>query len=149
MLESACRFYVVTCGLPAVVRPDLGRIVFRAGTVGAITMPAHIGARVRVCIEERPGWAWPIVSHPRSKRWTFLVGPNLPSDDVALFAEMFRHNVSIAPMGAEVALPSPLRSDELSCREWVCQPRDGFRPPGTAVVEAIRCCLSPHWPVAG
>lgn len=140
--ESLCRFYVVTCGLPAIVRPDLARIVLPAGSVGAVTMRAHIGAQVRVHMEARPnGRVGPIVSHPRSKRWTFLVCPDLPGD-IVLWAELLRHNVSIAPIGAEVALPSPFGS-VLGYREWVCEPRDGFRPPGTEIVDAVRCCVPP------
>uniref|UniRef100_UPI003F49ABD0 DNA-directed RNA polymerase subunit beta n=1 Tax=Nocardia suismassiliense TaxID=2077092 RepID=UPI003F49ABD0 len=141
-LESRRRFYVVTCGLPARVRPDLARIMFTVGSVGAVTMPAHLGTLVKAhMLEQAHGRVGPIVSHPRSKRWTFLVCPNLPGD-IALFAELHRHCVSVVPIGGEVALPSPLDS-LIGYREWVCEPRDGFRPAGTEVIDAVRCCVSP------
>lgn len=140
-LESQSRFYQVTCGLPARLRLDLARIVFTVGSVGAVTMPAHIGALVKVHMLAQPnGRVGPIISHPRSKRWTFLVCPDIPAD-TALFAELFRHNVSVVPVGGEVALPSPFDST-LGYREWVHNPTDGFRPPGTVVIAAIRSCVS-------
>lgn len=141
-LESQRKFYIVTCGLPARVRPEFGRIVFTVGSVGAVTMPARLGALVKAHMCALPqDRVEPIVSHPRSKRWTFLVGPDIPGD-IALFAELFRHNVSVVPIGGEVALPSPF-DVLLGYREWVHEPRDGYRPSGTEVVDAIRCCVSP------
>ncbi|WP_051165437.1 hypothetical protein [Nocardia testacea] len=50
--------------------------------------------------------AGPIISHIRSGRWSFLIRPDLP-DDTALFAEMFRLNISIVRTGATIALPPP------------------------------------------
>jgi hypothetical protein len=44
---SRCRFYRATCGLPAVVIPETGRIVVRANLVGAITLPAPLAAAVK------------------------------------------------------------------------------------------------------
>ncbi len=140
-LESQRSFYQVACGLPARVRLDLARTVFIVGSVGAVTMPAHIGALVKVhMLAQSNGRVGPIIWHPRSKRWTFLVCPDIPGE-TALFAELFRHNVSVVPVGGEVALPSPFDS-RLGYREWVHEPTDGFRPPGTVVVAAIRSCLS-------
>lgn len=140
-LAAQRRFYVITCGLPARIRLDLARIVFTVGSVGAVTMPARVGALVNAHMLAQPnGRIGPIVAHPRSKRWTFLVCPDIP-DDVALFAELFRHNVSVVPVGGEVALPTPF-DPILGYREWVCDPIDGFRPSGTAVVGAIRSCIS-------
>ncbi|WP_237748127.1 DNA-directed RNA polymerase subunit beta [Nocardia brasiliensis] len=146
MLELERRFYQVRCGLPAHIRPDWARIEFVVGSVGAVTMPAHIGAPVKVHLKERPhGRLGPIISHPRSKRWTFLVCPDLPGDQ-ALFAELFRHNVTVAPCGSEIALPSPGASP-VGYREWVYKPTDGFRPAGTEVIAAFRWCLSRQNPV--
>lgn len=143
VLELRCKFYIVTCGLPARVRPEFARIEFTVGSAGAITMPAQLGALVKAHIlTERNGHIGPIVSHPRSKRWTFLVCPDIPGD-IALFAELFRHNVSVVPIGGEVALPSPQFDSMLGYREWVHEPSDGHRPTGTDVVGAIRCCVSP------
>ncbi|CAM4435839.1 LysR substrate-binding domain-containing protein [Nocardia ninae] len=141
-LESQRRFYQVTCGLPARVRPDLARVVFTVGSVGAVMMPAHLGTRVRAgLLVPDKEQVVPIVSHPRSKRWWFLVHPDIPRA-AALLAELFRHHVSVVPVGYEVALPSPFGS-EIGRREWVREPSSGFRPSGVLVVEATRACLSP------
>jgi hypothetical protein len=134
---TRCRFYRQMCGLPARIQPELG-IVMPAGSVGAITMPHQLGGAVKSHLLTRRSQLGPIVSHPRSKRWTFLVVPDVP-DEVRLFAELFRLNVSVSPMGAQIALPSPTpRSNGF--RVWVKPPSDEFRPSGMAVVEAIREC---------
>ncbi|RBO92406.1 hypothetical protein DFR74_10349 [Nocardia puris] len=44
----------------------------------------------------------PILHHPRSDRWSFLVRPDIP-DDVGLFAELFRANVSVVREGPPTA----------------------------------------------
>ncbi|WP_433660814.1 DNA-directed RNA polymerase subunit beta [Nocardia sp. CA-128927] len=144
VLESQRRFYQVTCGLPARVRLEYSRIEFRVGSVGAVTMPALLGALVKAhMLAQRNGRVGPIVSHPRSKRWTFLVCPDIPGD-ASLSAKLFRYNVSVVPIGGEVALPSLFDTSDPSVgyREWVHKPSDGYRPPGTEIVEAIRCCVS-------
>ncbi|AXK84381.1 DNA-directed RNA polymerase subunit beta [Nocardia farcinica] len=138
---SRCQFYRRVCALPATVRPDTERIVFRAGPVGAVTMPAALGGQVRLHLRRRTLGGGPVISHPRSKRWTFLVQPDLP-DDVPLFCELFRLNVLVAAAGAEVALPSPtVRS--AGFRLWVDEPTHPFRPSGLAVVAAVRACVDP------
>ncbi|WP_330229862.1 DNA-directed RNA polymerase subunit beta [Nocardia sp. NBC_00508] len=134
---SRCRFYR-QCGLAAGVEPEHGRIVVRADRVGAITMPARLGQEVKALMQVRRSGLGPIISHPRSRRWTYLVRPDLP-DEVRLFAELFRLDVSIARGGAQIALPSP--ADRPPCfRVWVEPPRDTFRPSGAIVVAAIRVC---------
>ncbi|MEV6323033.1 DNA-directed RNA polymerase subunit beta [Nocardia sp. NPDC051787] len=135
---ARCAYYRHTCDLPAGVHPEIGRITVRAGFVGAITMPAMLGRRVRDDLTDRLIGLGPIICHERSKRWTFLTRPDL-SDDVRLFAELFRHNVSIVPCGGEIALPSP---DDANARyrHWIVAPRNGFRPSGSSIVEAIRSC---------
>ncbi|MBF6125519.1 DNA-directed RNA polymerase subunit beta [Nocardia brasiliensis] len=146
-LERQRRFYQTVCGLPARIRPEFARIEFTVGSVGAVTMPAHLGAPVKVhLLKQSYGRACPIISHVRAKRWTFLVCPNIPGDDKSLYAELFRRNVSIVPPGGAVALPSPGDS-LLGYREWVSEPTDGFRSAGTEVIDAIRCCLSQDRPV--
>ncbi|WP_245547871.1 DNA-directed RNA polymerase subunit beta [Nocardia pneumoniae] len=135
---ARCAYYRHTCDLPAGVHPEIGRITVRAGFVGAITMPATLGRRVRDDLADRRIALGPIICHERSERWTFLIRPDL-SDDVRLFAELFRHNVSIVPSGGEIALPSP---DDANARyrHWIVAPRNGFRPSGSSIVEAIRSC---------
>ncbi|MET8777411.1 hypothetical protein ABZV58_20605 [Nocardia sp. NPDC004654] len=106
------------------------------GAVGAISMPAQLGAQVRIALRGKGLPGVPIVSHPRSKRWTFLCEPNLP-DTSLYFTEMFRLNATIASLGAHVALPTPsVLSDAF--RTWVVQPTNALRPSGEELVESIR-----------
>lgn len=137
--ESRCRFYRQVCGLAAGIKPETGRISVQAGSVGAITMPARLGQSVKARMQTRKCVVGPIVSHPRSQRWTFLIRPDLP-DEVRLFSELFRLNVTVARLGAEIALPSPARIDA-AFRVWVEPPRDTVWPSGMVVVEAIRACV--------
>ncbi|WP_280244260.1 DNA-directed RNA polymerase subunit beta [Nocardia abscessus] len=131
---SRCAFYRRTCGLPAGIHPELGRIVVKAGVVGGITMPDRLGQLVREDMLFRGLPLGPIVAHVRSCRWTFLCRPDL-SDDVRLFAALFRIDVSIVPFGSEIALPSPADANGVF-RRWVVAPRDTFRPSGTVIVNS-------------
>ncbi|MEU2103424.1 MULTISPECIES: hypothetical protein [unclassified Nocardia] len=79
--------------------PELGRIVLRAGPVWAMTMPTRLGQAVKAHMQSRGVPPGPIVGHPRSGRWTFLIQPDLP-DDVRLVAELFRLDVAVARSGA-------------------------------------------------
>ncbi|WP_228815231.1 hypothetical protein [Nocardia puris] len=80
----------------------------------------------------------PILHHPRSDRWSFLVRPDIP-DDVGLFAELFRANVSVVREGGTIALPSPADPHE-NFRRWILPPRCALRPSGLVVVAAVRAC---------
>ncbi|MFI9410321.1 DNA-directed RNA polymerase subunit beta [Nocardia gamkensis] len=134
---SRCRYYRQVCGLPAIVDPpELGRIVIRAGIVWALMMPAHLGQLVKIDLQRRGHDIGPIMSHPRSQRWSYLVRPDLPNDD-SLFAEMFRLDVSIVRAGGEIALPSPTDRCALF-RHWIEPPRSAYRPSGQLVLAAIR-----------
>ncbi|MFI9506302.1 DNA-directed RNA polymerase subunit beta [Nocardia sp. NPDC052566] len=135
---SRCAFYRHTCGLPAGIHPEIGRIVVKAGAVGAITMPATLGQRVRDDLLHKRIALGPIISHARSGRWTFLVRPDV-RDDVQVFGELFRLNVSIVPIGGEIALPSP-DDARTGYRQWVVPPRDNARPSGLDIVAAVRSC---------
>lgn len=135
--RSRCLFYRRECGLPAAVDPpELGRIVLRAGSVGAMTMPTRLGQAVKAHMQSRGVPLGPIVGHPRSGRWTFLIQPDLP-DDVRLFAELFRLDVAVARSGATIALPSPT-AEVGAIRHWIVPPRNAFRPSGELVVEGVR-----------
>ncbi|WP_454197806.1 DNA-directed RNA polymerase subunit beta [Nocardia sp. Marseille-Q1738] len=137
---SVCHFYRTVCDLPAEVDPPhLGRITLRVGRVCGLMMPAFIGADVKAWMHRRGQQAGPVLTHPRSRHWTFLTGPDLP-DDIRLFAEMSRLNVSILRAG-DIALPGPGQRPGLF-RAWVQPPRDAYRPPGRVVVEAIRGCVA-------
>ncbi|BDU01730.1 DNA-directed RNA polymerase subunit beta [Nocardia sputorum] len=135
---TRCRFYREICGLPARVQPEIGSIIVPAGSVGAVTMPHQLGAAVEGRMQNLGMRLGPIVSHPRSKRWTFLIVPDVP-DENRLFAELFRLNVSVSRHGAQIALPSPA-ARQAGFRVWVTPPRDAFRPSGMAVIESIRAC---------
>ncbi|WP_378738815.1 DNA-directed RNA polymerase subunit beta [Nocardia brasiliensis] len=135
---SRCTYYRRTCGLPAGIHPEAGRIVVKAGVVGAITMPAGLGERVRDDMLFRGCPLGPVVAHIRSRRWTFLCRPDVP-DDLRLFAELFRLDVSIVPFGGEIALPSPADA-RAACRAWVVLPRDTFRPSGAVIIDYVRAC---------
>ncbi|MGK8509745.1 DNA-directed RNA polymerase subunit beta [Nocardia asiatica] len=137
---SACLFYRHVCDLPAEVQPPhLGRITLRAGRVCGVMMPAFIGSEVKARMHQHGQQVGPVLTHPRSQRWTFLTGPDLP-EDIRLFAEMSRFGVSILRAG-EIALPGPGQRPGLF-RAWVQPPRDPYRPPGRVVVEAIRGCVA-------
>ncbi|WP_228835166.1 hypothetical protein [Nocardia abscessus] len=98
---------------------------------------------MKIRMQKFGGPAGPIISHPRSKRWTFLVVPDIPHD-MSLFAELFRLNATLTPFGAQIALPSP--ADDVGggrFRVWAQAPRDSYRSSALAVVGAIRDCARP------
>ncbi|MGQ4600103.1 DNA-directed RNA polymerase subunit beta [Nocardia sp. R6R-6] len=98
--QSRCLYYRRICGLPAVIDPpELGRIILRTGSVWGVTMPIRLGQRVKAHIQSRGDALGPIVAHPRSGRWTFLTDPDIELADVAMFAELWRSNVTIAHTG--------------------------------------------------
>ncbi|WP_330229442.1 DNA-directed RNA polymerase subunit beta [Nocardia sp. NBC_00508] len=135
---SRCAFYRRTCGLPAGIHPEIGRIVVKAGVVGGITMPDRMGQWVRDDMLFRGHPLGPVVAHIRSRRWTFLCRPDLP-DDTRLFAALFRLDVSVVPFGGEIALPSPADANG-GFRRWVVAPRDTFRPSGAVIVDCVLTC---------
>ncbi|WP_405161842.1 DNA-directed RNA polymerase subunit beta [Nocardia sp. NBC_01499] len=135
---SRCAYYRRTCGLPAGIHPEAGRIVVKAGLVGAITMPARLGQRVRDDMLFRGCPLGPIVAHIRSRRWTFLCRPDVP-ESVQLCTELFHLDVAIVPFGGEIALPSPADSQTPS-RTWIVPPRDTFRPSGAVIIDYLRAC---------
>ncbi|NKY30629.1 hypothetical protein NG2371_05536 [Nocardia gamkensis] len=138
---SRCAYYRQVCDLPAEVDPpQVGRIVLGMGVAWAVIMPATLGQDVKVWMQRHHHRIGPIMSHPRSKRWTYLTQPDLP-DDIMLFAEMFRLDVSLVRAGATVALPSPADRGT-TFRAWIARPDSAFRPSGSVVVAAIRGCVA-------
>ncbi|WP_245659965.1 hypothetical protein [Nocardia gamkensis] len=99
-------------------------------------MPAVLGQAVKVWMQNQGYKLGPILSHPRSKRWTFIIRPDLP-DEIPLFAEMFRLDVSIAREGGTIGLPSPADVGT-KFRAWIVRPDSHVRPSGHVIVEAIR-----------
>ncbi|TLG12200.1 DNA-directed RNA polymerase subunit beta [Nocardia cyriacigeorgica] len=142
--RSRCQFYRRVCDLPAWIDPpEIGRIVMRADHVWGLMMPSALGLAVhgdlrRSRDHDSASGVGPIISHMRSGRWTFLIRPDLP-DDTALFAEMFRLDVSVVRTGATIALPSPTDQGE-RFRRWIQPPRSPFRPSGLTVIDSIRTC---------
>ncbi|QIS05949.1 DNA-directed RNA polymerase subunit beta [Nocardia brasiliensis] len=141
-LHTRCEFYRRVCDLPAVVDPpQLQRISMRAGRIWALMMPSPLGAAVRIRMDRQGSQIGPILSHPRSNHWSFLIVPDLPFD-ASLFASLFSREVSVVRDGGTIALPSP--SDSCSVfREWIELPSGPFRPSGRVVVDAIEACTSP------
>ncbi|MGV9663159.1 hypothetical protein ACWDUL_03880 [Nocardia niigatensis] len=136
---ARCRRYRKEHGLYGVVDSALGRIMLEVGAVGAVTMPADLGHRVRdhLIARRRCG---PVIAHPRSGRWTFLTGPTDDSyDDTTLFSDLFRDCASVAQPGSTIVLPSP--SDEHTAyRTWIHPPEADFRPDLAEVLAATREC---------
>ncbi len=142
---SRCHFYRRVCDLPAkVVPPLLGRIIITAEHVWAPIRLAHLGMAVKTYVQHRGSEIGPILSHPRSNRWT-LVRPDI-LDDVRLVAEVFRLSVSVVRTDSAVALPSPADKGA-QFRRWPEPLRCMFRPSGLVVVDAIRACSGPYRPV--
>ncbi|MBF6135801.1 hypothetical protein IU501_22680 [Nocardia otitidiscaviarum] len=138
---ARCRGYRAEHGLYGVVDPGLGRIMLEVGAVGAVTMPAELGHRVRARLRARCG---PVIAHPRSARWTFLTGPTDNSYlDMTLVADLFRDCAGVALPGSRIVLPSP--ADERGgYRRWVCPPEGDFRPELAEVLDATRACRITH-----
>ncbi|MTE16251.1 DNA-directed RNA polymerase subunit beta [Nocardia aurantiaca] len=137
--ETRCAYYRSHCGLQAHVEHQTGRIILRVGTVAAITMPSGLGVRVKGLLAARNVAAGPVISHPRSQRWTFLAAPDIPVFDLLLYAEMYRASVTVAPVGAEVALPSPTNNTD-AYRVWNTLPDNDCRPSAALVLEVVRDC---------
>ncbi|MFI6998985.1 DNA-directed RNA polymerase subunit beta [Nocardia sp. NPDC050175] len=137
---SRCTYYRRTCGLPAGIHPEVGRIIVRTGRIGAITMPASLGQYVRDDLLHSRITLGPIISHLRSRRWTFLCRPDLPTD-MSRFPELLRRNVTVVPNGAEIALPAPIDT-RTGQRHWIVAPRDTFRPSGLILLTAVHSCIT-------
>lgn len=136
---ARCRRYRKEHGLYGIVDSALGRIMLEVGSVGAVTMPADLGGRVRDHLFAR-GRCGPIIGHPRSGRWTFLTGPADGSYlDNALFSDLFRECASVALPGSHIVLPSPT-DEHNGYRTWIRPPEADFRPGIAEVVSATRVC---------
>lgn len=103
--EQSSRFYRLTCGMPVVLDPAMGRILLTTGRIVGIAMPGDRGE--------------------------------------AVVKEMKDHGFPLGPIvcnGVNIALPAS-RIDQF--RHWVEEPRDTFRPAGSAVVDSIRRTVRP------
>jgi hypothetical protein len=157
-LTEARAMYEELLGWPVSVqvgRRDL--VLIAGGTVGAIGMPARLGARVRQELNNirRPGpvtWpgrrsqlpsrlsllSGPIVADPGGSWWTFLTRPvGVLRPDVTHDLSAVR--VRIAPRGACVEIPGSINETRLRSWRWVERPRPNRPlPPGAAVISMVR-----------
>jgi hypothetical protein len=137
--RTRCAFYRRECRFPAQVKSESGQITVKVGAIAAITMPGELGARVKGALRARGIAPGPVIAHPRARRWTFLADPDIPFDDILLHAEMYRASVTVAPAGAEVALPSPADPTGTH-RVWNELPHGTDRPSAAALLDVIRDC---------
>lgn len=126
--------------LPTSIDAGTGCALLKVGEIAAITMPGALGVRVRDALRARRVTSVPIVLHTCSRRWTFLLTPDIPFDDHDLNAEMYRASVTVAPYGAAIALPTPADTSE-GYRVWKELPSDAFLPSAAVVIEVIRQCV--------
>ncbi|MFD4356749.1 DNA-directed RNA polymerase subunit beta [Nocardia sp. NPDC058518] len=142
-LQARCSYYR-SCGIDAIVRPDVRRIFVLANSrLGAVILPSQLAPQVRRKLSESGLAFGPTGSHPRSGRWTVMVRPDI-DETTATYAGLFRRYVSVVRGGGEIALPTPKGEREVD-RHWISSPTD-LLPPGSAVVHAIKLCaeLSPR-----
>ncbi len=137
ILRAHCEFYRAH-GIDAHVQVDLRRlIVVATSRLAGLTLPAELATRVRDHLHARQIDLGPVISHPRSQRWTLLVTGNAPTDQ-ATCARLFRHQVSLARPGTQIALPAPTEWHE-NLRYWV-EPPTAPLPSGAVVTQAILDC---------
>ncbi len=132
-------YYRKRYDLPASVELYGSRIVVKVGVIAAITMPEALGARVLESLIAGGDEAGPIILHTRSRRWTFLLEPDIAFEDYELYAEMYRRSVTIAPVGASVALPTPTDPED-GYRTWKLLPHSMFRPSAALLIDIVRDC---------
>jgi hypothetical protein len=116
-------------------------IVMKATHVWAMRMFAPLGQPVRHHIGCSGVAFGPILVVLLSNRWMYSIRPDIPQD-VSLYAELFRRNVSVIRDGGTVALPSPAPLSE-PFRWWIEPSPDTFRPCGLAVITSVRVCSGP------
>ncbi|MBF6351956.1 DNA-directed RNA polymerase subunit beta [Nocardia flavorosea] len=144
--HARCVFYRRVCDLPARIDPpELGRITVASGHLAALVLPSALAHAVHTDLQhcyrrDAVPALGPVLSHPRSGRWTFLIRPDFP-DDTALFTELFRLHISLTHPGTTLALPSPTDRDT-HFRRWIHLPHNPFRPAAHTVLDSIRACTA-------
>ncbi|OXR46426.1 hypothetical protein [Nocardia cerradoensis] len=134
-----CRRYRKENGLYGIVEPVRGRILLEIGPVGAITVPAALGAPIREYLSVR-GHRGPIIGHPRSARWTFLTGHvDESATDAAIASDMFHRCAALVTPGTTIVLPSPA-DERTGYRVWIDSPHGDYRPELAEVLTATRQC---------
>ncbi|SNY88750.1 hypothetical protein SAMN04244553_5735 [Nocardia amikacinitolerans] len=141
--RSRVDYYRSVCQLPAVLDPATGRIGFTAGMVWAVAIPSEVGQMVKADLDARKQGGGPIVTHPHSHTWTFLVRSDIPATMIAAESAWLRTcRIAILGNGDRVALPSP--TDQGSdYRGWITAAHSVFRPSGRAVLHSVHSFLTP------
>jgi len=137
-LTKARAHYEELLGWPAAIqvgRRDL--VVIVGATLGAVGMPARLGARVR----QELGFtllSGPIVADPGGGWWTFLTKPaGLLRADVA--QDLAAVRVLVHQRGASIEIPWDVKETTTGGGRWVERPVPNRPlPPGTAVVSMVR-----------
>ncbi|WP_329405460.1 DNA-directed RNA polymerase subunit beta [Nocardia vinacea] len=135
--QTRCEFYRRTCELPAQVDPTSGRITMRANLIWGLMMPSVLAQQVKRRLEVDQRGVGPIVLHPRSNTWTFIVRSDVPLN---AFNGLYKHQVQVINAGGEIALPSPAPQGGLT-RSWIIPPNATYRPSGFEVVNALRAVV--------
>ncbi|HEV2778411.1 MAG TPA: hypothetical protein VGX25_03330 [Actinophytocola sp.] len=137
-LTDARTTYEETLGWPVSLHITLRTPTLVTGaTLTAITVPAHLGARVRqaLALTLLPA---PILTTPPAAEWTFLTAPVPPvrSDTALALAAL---HVQLAPPGTPIPLPLTPTTTTSPGSRWL-EPPTPHRPlpPGTAVIATIR-----------
>lgn len=128
-------FYRRACGLPCTVDSCTGRIVLTVGSVGGVTMPAYLGEAVLDRMDAVDVTVGPIISHPRSRRWTILARSDV-ADYREVFCHLYRLDATLTPLGAQIALPSSF-APESALRTWIQAPSGTDLPLATEVIELL------------
>ncbi|MFD3511009.1 DNA-directed RNA polymerase subunit beta [Nocardia sp. NPDC058666] len=139
--RSRSHYYRHVCGLPTLVDQATGRITMRAGSTGAVMMPADLAQRVKIELDRRNEGPCPIIGQPRAGVWIYLVRSDLrPILDPAVLARLWQARVVVIRDG-DIALPSPAPDQRVS-RTWIAPASTPFRPSGTTVLDCVRECLA-------
>ncbi|WP_036567191.1 hypothetical protein [Nocardia sp. BMG51109] len=139
--QSRADYYRTVCGLDARVLLSSGRIVIRGGSIAAFTVPSALGMQVKALLKGCFGRNGPIISHPRSHRWTFFADrTGVDLSDLTVHAQLFRQWISVVPVGGQIMLPSPADL-QVAYRTWNLLPPNDFRPTADAVLDVIRNCV--------
>lgn len=133
-VRSRCEYYRSVYHLPAVADPASGLIGFAAGMVWAVEMPSELAQAVKIDMDRRRVGGGPIISHPRSTRWTFLVRSDIPAP-ARENESLSRRGIQVLAGGEQIGLPSPAECG-VFYRAWINAPNSPYRPSGAAVLES-------------
>jgi hypothetical protein len=137
-LTNARATYEELLGWPVSIQVGSRELVILVGgTVGAVGMPARLGAHVR----QELGFAMlcgPIVADPSGSTWTFLTKPaGALRADVAQDLDAVR--VWVAPRGCSIQIPWNIKGSTIGGWRWVERPMANRPlPPGSAVISMVR-----------